>query len=738
MPVPSFSPLKALAAVASVVVVSAGSLTTAQVPPQVLEMDARKAELAAEAAQRGPAVPIPLIADTSRVVGAVYDQYLLGVAIGRSQIAAGQPVNGGTIAADPIWQSRNTVVIAYALDCDGKPNEPLAIRWTTGMNVPVAPAVMAGPVRGAAAQSLLPGVAVPNDALVVSVRNAVMPAATVEVDYVNPVCRGGARTAMLPLQSVPSSTLARGVNGIRMPEQFSTLPSPSTVRISVTLDTAGRARFPQQVQGPAELGSLAIADLTSKTFPPATVNGIAVPMNHMVPYVYTTTGEPAAAAPYTPQAGPTGMVRVMTGTTRAPVAAAPRPPVAAAPPGFLNAQLARLAAETAAKSDPVPVPLDASGPAVHGVVFDRFLMAVVRARAAFKAGTPIDPATAPATLVQGEVVAVAYPVMCNGNPIAARELAVWIGGTRAGRLQELGPHLTGELLAERLPGVTLPAGAVGRIFASAAFSENLEVRVTYQATPCGAQTPELTFPIQWTRGQALPRMSLAKLPAGSTLPSPTEVRLRGMVDLDGAYRFPSLAEGPPELAVTASVVASSWKFQPYRANGIPSPLSLITTLTFTTSGVPEPLPPGSPARGTPPPAVAPPNVMTSSTVGGRSTTDLSTPDEPGLTLATSRCTVSDDVTYGVTPGNAIAVGGGFASGPTRARLYVTALRGPAGQGLRIIRRGTTMAPDNTTILDLYELSYPGLTAPLRLLVDQYHEAPLRAPQGLTCAVPIAR
>jgi hypothetical protein len=199
-----------------------------------------------------------------------------------------------------------------------------------------------------------------------------------------------------------------------------------------------------------------------------------------------------------------------------------------------------------------------------------------------------------------------------------------------------------------------------------------------------------------------------------------------------------LADGPSELGVTASVVASAWKFQPYRANGVPSPLSLITTLTFTTSGIPEPLPPGAPSRGTPPPAGVPPNVMSSATVGGRSTTDLATPDEPGLTLATSKCAVSDDATYGVAPGNAIAVGGGFASGPARARQFLTSLRGPAGQGLRIVRRGTTMAPDNSAILDVYEILHAGLTTPMRLLIDQYHEASLKAPQGLTCAMSIAR
>src|SRR5207344_2951319 len=111
----------------------------------------------------------------------------------------------------------------------------------------------------------------------------------------------------LQIQNVPSSTLARGVNGIKIPEQFAAVPSPSTVRVSLTLDATGRVRFAQQVQGPVELGPLAIADLTSKTFPPATVNGVPMPMNFSVPYVYTTTGESAVAAPFAPAMPPGAM-----------------------------------------------------------------------------------------------------------------------------------------------------------------------------------------------------------------------------------------------------------------------------------------------------------------------------------------------------------------------------------------------------------------------------------------------
>src|SRR5262245_24551854 len=110
----------------------------AQIPQQVLDRDARLAELAAEAAQRGPAVPIPLTGATSRVVGVVYDQYLLGVVIGRAQIASGKAPDARAIMADPLWQSRGTVVIAYPIDCEGRPNQPLLIRWTTRMSAPVS------------------------------------------------------------------------------------------------------------------------------------------------------------------------------------------------------------------------------------------------------------------------------------------------------------------------------------------------------------------------------------------------------------------------------------------------------------------------------------------------------------------------------------------------------------------------------------------------------------------------
>ena len=67
-----------------------------------------------------------------------------------------------------------------------------------------------------------------------------------------------------------------------------------------------------------------------------------------------------------------------------------------------------------------------------------------------------------------------------------------------------------------------------------------------------------------------------------------------------------------------------------------------------------------------------------------------------------------------------------------------AMRGPSGEGLHVVRLGSTMAPDKQTILDLYEITYAGMPAPLRLLLDEYHEEPRKAPFGFTCAAPVAR
>jgi hypothetical protein len=730
----SFRRVAAASALLGVAMSPAGRVG-AQLPQSVLDQDARMAQLAVEAAQRGPAAPIPLVGESGRPIGALYDQFVLGALLARQRVGDGSTPDPTAIQQHPLWRSRQAVVVAYPIDCDGKPNQPLAIRGTMPRSMPVVPEQIGAAVRGDAAQAMLPGAGLPGDALVASFRNLPPINAAIEIDYAGPVCHGAAKTASLPINVSPGIGLATAFNGIKLPDAHAALPSPTTVHVRVMLDPAGKARFPEPLDGPPELGALALEMLNARTFPPATTNGVPMPMNMIVGFVFTKNGERATPEPYRP--APVNIPGVMTTTstvtTRSPAATpAPAPVVPPPAPGLLDTQIARLAIELARDGDPAPVPLDAAGPPEHGVIFDRFLVAAVKARAAAVAGKPLDPVAATPDLVREDAIVVAYPLSCSGRSIAPSDVEMSVGGARPGPVPDVGPLIAGAALGARLPGVRLPDGAVGKAFASAPFQQNLEVRVTYASPPCGATTNALTLPIQWLRGQPVRRPPTAKLPDGSAESSPSVVQLRGMVDAAGAYRFPSLAAGSASLAAASIQEASRWQYQPYRANGVAIPQSVITTLTFTATGAPEP---ALAAGSVPPPAFvsgAPPQIAASSTVNGRPA-EIETPDVAGLSAATSRCAIADDASYGLTPARAIQVGGGPMEGPAREKKYLGALRGPEGQGIRARRLGSLPGPDGQTILDAYEITYAGLTAPLRLYLDEYHDGTLQAPKGLVCA-----
>jgi hypothetical protein len=106
---------------------------------------------------------------------------------------------------------------------------------------------------------------------------------------------------------------------------------------------------------------------------------------------------------------------------------------------------------------------------------------------------------------------------------------------------------------------------------------------------------------------------------------------------------------------------------------------------------------------------------------------------PVATIA-SQCPISTDPTYGYSADNPIQVGGDFMSGPARERAYLDALRGPNGEAITYERRGSV--PGKETILDAYEITYPGLKKPVVLYLDQYRYSDLKAPIGFVCAQPI--
>jgi hypothetical protein len=82
--------------------------------------------------------------------------------------------------------------------------------------------------------------------------------------------------------------------------------------------------------------------------------------------------------------------------------------------------------------------------------------------------------------------------------------------------------------------------------------------------------------------------------------------------------------------------------------------------------------------------------------------------------------------YGYTPEDPIKVGGGIKG----EHEYLRGLRGPQGQELRYVRRGSCSAPPpGGGLLDMYEVTYDGLEQPVMLYLDMYRRAEPRAPAG---------
>ncbi len=100
--------------------------------------------------------------------------------------------------------------------------------------------------------------------------------------------------------------------------------------------------------------------------------------------------------------------------------------------------------------------------------------------------------------------------------------------------------------------------------------------------------------------------------------------------------------------------------------------------------------------------------------------------------------VSDDPTYGYSYENPIKIGGGFPDGDLRVFRYLNALLDPNRQPIAFSRVGTccpfSASPgkmgSGRGVLDVFQIDYDGLSEPIRLYFDVYHEKRLLAPIGL--------
>jgi len=131
------------------------------------------------------------------------------------------------------------------------------------------------------------------------------------------------------------------------------------------------------------------------------------------------------------------------------------------------------------------------------------------------------------------------------------------------------------------------------------------------------------------------------------------------------------------------------------------------------------------------------SVVTLDAQFGDPTHETTTPDVPGLTAGTSKCRVSDDPAYGTTKESPIKTGGGDMYMASRQVKFLSALRGPAGEGVHFKRTGTTPAADGS-LIDIYTLDIRGERGDRKttLYLDGYRWSDPAAPNGFLCGAPM--
>ena len=138
-------------------------------------------------------------------------------------------------------------------------------------------------------------------------------------------------------------------------------------------------------------------------------------------------------------------------------------------------------------------------------------------------------------------------------------------------------------------------------------------------------------------------------------------------------------------------------------------------------------------KNTEPPVIS----STSSTVGGAVITDEMVGRRRGeMKLSES----STDPNYAFSEKSPVGIGGGFESGSDRTYKYLNSLRAPNGQPITYSRVGTCCpfksanSPfDGEALLEVYELSIPGVAAGKRIYFNWYDTGAVLIPAGLISA-----
>ena len=239
-------------------------------------------------------------------------------------------------------------------------------------------------------------------------------------------------------------------------------------------------------------------------------------------------------------------------------------------------QLTKLSILQGEKREFSPIPLNPDGSMTHGAIYEPFRLKANAARAAAAAGRRLTPATLPKEVAQAGLVVVAYPVTCEGRTIPPRSMTVTdANGSTAPpeALKKLGPVD----IARKLPGISIPEGAIAIEVSLQRPRQGDTFEITYAEAGCGMQGDRVALRTTFTPAKGM-EMPDAILPDGAE-PGPPML-LQVVVDTDGQIQMPEYIGGAPQLVETAKQSLSRWRVEPARANGAPVATGVLLQVRF--------------------------------------------------------------------------------------------------------------------------------------------------------------
>lgn len=255
-----------------------------------------------------------------------------------------------------------------------------------------------------------------------------------------------------------------------------------------------------------------------------------------------------------------------------PIALNPPPPDA-----FLAlSSLMKLAIEQGAAKDFEPIPLEPDVSSAHGFILDYFRVIARASRAAAASSTPIDPKNPPRDLIRTHMLVVAYPLRCGDRePVAPAAIEIVPAQGEAPRRD--GDLASGGALARLLPGMNLPAGAIGATYPLERPRPSDTIKISYPEGGCGAAN-DVSLPMKYTNARPLKTPAPGLPPGQGATDRP--VRLQALIDADGTAQQIVYIGGPEALTVAAIEAVHGWTAEPARLNGAPIVIPVLLQVRF--------------------------------------------------------------------------------------------------------------------------------------------------------------